>query len=37
MLEISVETVKEYIDNLKNKGLLQRTGNNRTGYWKINI
>jgi predicted HTH transcriptional regulator len=34
-LEISAEVVKEYIENLKNKGVLQRTGNNRTGYWII--
>jgi ATP-dependent DNA helicase RecG len=34
-LGISAEVVKEYIENLKNKGLLQRTGNNRTGYWII--
>jgi predicted HTH transcriptional regulator len=34
-LGIGVEVVKEYIEKLKNKGLLQRAGNNRTGYWKI--
>jgi predicted HTH transcriptional regulator len=34
-LEISTEVVKEYIENLKSKGVLQRIGNNRTGYWKI--
>jgi ATP-dependent DNA helicase RecG len=36
MLGIGIETVKEYMDNLKSKGLLQRTGNNRRGYWKVN-
>jgi ATP-dependent DNA helicase RecG len=34
-LGIGVEVVKEYVEKLKNKGLLQRIGNNRTGYWKI--
>jgi predicted HTH transcriptional regulator len=34
-LGIGVEVVKEYIEKLKGKGLLQRIGNNRTGYWKI--
>jgi predicted HTH transcriptional regulator len=36
MLGVSAEVVKEYIEKLKNKGLLQRAGNNRTGYWEIN-
>ena len=36
-LGISIEVVKEYFDNMKNKGLLERIGNNRTGYWKLNI
>jgi predicted HTH transcriptional regulator len=35
MLGIGIDTVKEYMDNLKNKGVLQRTGNNRTGAWEI--
>ncbi|GHT13792.1 ATP-dependent DNA helicase [Bacteroidia bacterium] len=34
-LNIGIDTVKEYIENLKNKNVLQRIGNNRTGYWKI--
>jgi len=36
ILGISIEVVKEYIEKLKSKGLLQRFGNNRTGYWKVN-
>ena len=35
ILGISDGVVKEYIENLKQKGILQRVGNNRTGYWKI--
>jgi predicted HTH transcriptional regulator len=36
-LGIGIDVVKEYMEKLKNKGLLQRIGNNRTGYWKIRI
>jgi hypothetical protein len=25
---------KEYMEKLKNKGLLKRIGNNKTGYWE---
>jgi biotin operon repressor len=35
MLGISVGVVKEYIEKLKDKGLLLRIGNNRTGYWQV--
>lgn len=35
-LKIGTETVKEYIQKLKNKKLIIREGNNRTGYWKVN-
>jgi len=34
-LKISINTVKQYIRNLKNKGILNRIGTNRTGYWLI--
>ena len=34
-LGITVGVVKEYMDNLKQKGILEREGNNRTGYWRI--
>jgi predicted HTH transcriptional regulator len=34
-LKISVGVVKEYMEKLKNKGLLKRIGNNKTGYWEI--
>jgi predicted HTH transcriptional regulator len=34
-LGISVNTVKPFIRNLKNKGILIRIGNNRNGYWEI--
>ncbi|GHV66170.1 hypothetical protein FACS1894199_09020 [Bacteroidia bacterium] len=35
-LGIGIDTVKEYIENLKTKGIVQRVGNKRTGYWQIN-
>ena len=35
-LDISEGVVKEYIKNLKKKGVLKREGNNRTGHWQIN-
>jgi ATP-dependent DNA helicase RecG len=34
-LGISTGVVKEYINRLKQKGVLKRQGNNRTGYWEI--
>ena len=34
-LGISTEVVKEYTEKLKQKGILERKGNNRTGYWEI--
>jgi predicted HTH transcriptional regulator len=34
-LGISTGVVKEYTDKLKQKGVLERKGNNRTGYWEI--
>jgi ATP-dependent DNA helicase RecG len=34
-LGISTGVVKEYTDRLKQKGILERKGNNRTGYWEI--
>jgi predicted HTH transcriptional regulator len=37
MLGIGVDTVKEYLKRLKRKGVLNRIGNNRNGYWEITI
>ena len=34
-LNISINTVKEYILNLKREGLLKRVGSNRSGYWEV--
>jgi len=34
-LGISTGVIKEYTDKLKQKGVLERKGNNRTGYWEI--
>jgi len=36
-LGISTGVIKEYTEKLKQKGLLERKGNNRTGYWEIKI
>jgi ATP-dependent DNA helicase RecG len=34
-LDISLNTVKTVILRLKKKGVLERVGNNRTGYWPV--
>jgi ATP-dependent DNA helicase RecG len=34
-LDISPETVKEYLEKLKKKGLLRRIGAARGGYWEV--
>jgi ATP-dependent DNA helicase RecG len=34
-LKVSINTVKTVILRLKKKGVLERIGNNRTGYWNI--
>ncbi|WP_386686435.1 ATP-binding protein [Lonepinella sp. MS14437] len=34
-LNIGVDVVKEYMNRLKNKGLLKRVGSNRSGYWIV--
>jgi DNA-binding Lrp family transcriptional regulator len=34
-LGISEDVVKEYTAKLKQKGIIKRVGNNRTGYWDI--
>lgn len=34
-LDISINTVKEYILKLKKDGVLQRVGDNRNGYWEV--
>ena len=36
-LNISVNTVKEYILKMKKENTLERIGDNRNGYWKINF
>jgi len=35
LLEISEETVKEYLERLRRKGLLIRRGGRKEGYWEI--
>lgn len=35
-LGIAERTVKKYISILKEKNLIERVGNNKTGYWKVN-
>lgn len=35
-LGVSKKTIAEHIKNLKNKGIIERIGNNKKGYWKIN-
>jgi ATP-dependent DNA helicase RecG len=35
-LGISKKTVAEHIKSLKEKGIIERVGNNKTGHWKIN-
>jgi ATP-dependent DNA helicase RecG len=34
-LQISSETVKEYIEKLKQKGALRRVGSDRGGHWEV--
>jgi ATP-dependent DNA helicase RecG len=34
-LGISADTVKEYIDKLKKKGVVKRIGPDRGGYWEV--
>ena len=36
-LGISEGVIKEYTTKLKQKGIIERIGNNRTGYWEIKI
>ena len=35
-LEVSKKTIAEKISSLKSKGIIERVGNNKRGYWKIN-
>ena len=35
-LGISFYTVKEYITKLKKRGIIERVGADRGGYWRIN-
>jgi ATP-dependent DNA helicase RecG len=34
-LEISVNTVKQYISKLKKEGLVERIGGSKNGYWQV--
>ncbi len=34
-LKISGDTIKEYLNRLKNKGLLKRGGRRKMDYWKV--
>jgi len=34
-LEISISTIKEYLNKLKKKGVLHRIGKARNGYWEV--
>ncbi|MFA5887645.1 MAG: winged helix-turn-helix transcriptional regulator [Candidatus Nanoarchaeia archaeon] len=34
-LSLSPETIKEYIEKLKKRGLLKRVGPDKGGYWEI--
>ena len=36
MLKIGTTTVYRYIESLKEKGIVERIGSDRGGYWKIN-
>ena len=36
ILGISKKTVAEHIKSLKDKGIIERIGNNKKGYWQIN-
>ena len=35
-LDIGTTTVYRYIDSLKTKGIIERIGGDKGGYWKIN-
>jgi ATP-dependent DNA helicase RecG len=35
MLSLSEDTIKEYIERLKQKGLLKRVGSDRGGHWEV--
>jgi ATP-dependent DNA helicase RecG len=34
-MSISVNTAIEYLNKLKNKGVIRRAGSNRWGYWEV--
>ncbi|MCF0110437.1 MAG: Lrp/AsnC family transcriptional regulator [Erysipelotrichaceae bacterium] len=36
-LNLSRKTVSVRIRNLKNKGIIERIGSDRKGYWKVNF
>ena len=35
LLQISLSTVKRKIKELRNNGIIERVGSDKTGYWKI--
>ena len=37
LTDLTTRTVKRYVSNLKQKGLIERVGANKNGYWKVNI
>ena len=36
LLSVSKTTINNGISTLKKKGLIERIGSNKTGYWKVN-
>ncbi|MBI2136385.1 winged helix-turn-helix transcriptional regulator [Candidatus Woesearchaeota archaeon] len=34
-LGLSSDTIKEYLERLKNKGILKRVGPDKGGYWEV--
>ena len=36
-MSVSRKTITTYIKSLKEKGLIERIGSDRKGYWKINL
>jgi len=34
-LKISLSTVRRRIKNLREKGIIERIGSDKTGYWKV--
>jgi ATP-dependent DNA helicase RecG len=36
LLNMNMRTIQRDIQQLKNKGIIERVGNDRGGYWKLN-